>query len=89
MKILTNLLAGYVVLGFLAAPVLAQDSAPAPEDPLLATVNGQEIHQSDLLAVLGRLSPQARQMPPQQLFPALLEQIISQRVVSISPPGIV
>ena len=81
MKILTNLLAGYVVLGIVAAPALAQDSAPASEDPLLATVNGREIHQSDLLAVLDRLSPQVRQMPPQQLFPALLEQIISQRVV--------
>ncbi|MHA1565551.1 MAG: peptidylprolyl isomerase [Alphaproteobacteria bacterium] len=81
MKILTNMLAGGVALALLAVPALAQDSAPVPENALLATVDGHEIHQSDLVAVLGRLSPQARQMPPQVLFPALLEQIISQRVV--------
>ncbi len=81
MKMLRKLLAGGVVLGLLALPALAQDSSPADQDPLLATVNGQEIRQSDLIAVLGRLSPQARQLPPEQLFPALLEQIISQRVV--------
>ncbi len=80
MKILTKVLASSVVLGLLAGPALAQDSTAAP-DPVLAVVDEHEIRQSDLVSAIGRLPEQFRQLPPQQLFPALLEQLISQRLV--------
>ncbi len=52
-------------------------AAPAkPADPVLAKVNGQEIRFSDLTALAQTLPPEARQMPPQQLFPQLLDQAI-------------
>jgi peptidyl-prolyl cis-trans isomerase C len=55
-----------------AAPIRAQPAA----DPVLAKVGGQDIHFSDLKAAAETLPPQARAMPPQQLYPILLEQMI-------------
>jgi peptidyl-prolyl cis-trans isomerase C len=55
-----------------AAPSRAQPAA----DPVLAKVGGQDIHFSDLKAAAETLPPQARAMPPQQLYPILLEQMI-------------
>ena len=61
----------------------AQNAAPAkqaapqqPADPLLAKVNGQEIRLSDLNLLAQSLPPEARQLPPQQLLPQLLDQAI-------------
>ncbi len=54
------------------SPVLAQADA----DPTLAKVNGQAIHLSDLKAATEGLPPQARAMPPQQLYPMLLDQLV-------------
>ncbi len=70
-----------------AGPVLAQTPAPAPAqtdpDPVLATVNGQPIHLSDVKEATSTLPPQARGMPPQQLYPMLLEQLIDARALLI------
>jgi peptidyl-prolyl cis-trans isomerase C len=54
-----------------ALPVLAQPAA----DPVLATVNGQPIHLSDVKDAAQSL-PQARNLPPQQVYPVLLDQLI-------------
>jgi peptidyl-prolyl cis-trans isomerase C len=62
-----------------AGPVLAQTDP----DPVLATVNGQPIHLSDVKEATGSLPPQARGMPPQQLYPMLLEQLIDARALLI------
>jgi peptidyl-prolyl cis-trans isomerase C len=70
-----------------AGPVLAQTPAPAEAqtdpDPVLATVNGQPIHLSDVKEATSTLPPQARGMPPQQLYPMLLEQLIDARALLI------
>lgn len=65
--------------GLLARPLAAQ---PAP-DPVLATVNGAPIHLSDLQEALGTLPPQARSMPPQQLYPLLLDQLIDAQALLV------
>ena len=62
-----------------AGPVLAQTEP----DPVLATVNGQPIHLSDVKEATASLPPQARGMPPQQLYPMLLEQLIDARALLI------
>ncbi len=62
-----------------AGPLLAQTDP----DPVLATVNGQPIHLSDVKEATGSLPPQARSMPPQQLYPMLLEQLIDARALLI------
>jgi peptidyl-prolyl cis-trans isomerase C len=63
----------------LAGPAFAEQQA----DPVLATVNNQPIHLSDLKAATEMLPPQARQMPPQQLYPMLLNQMIDAQALLI------
>jgi peptidyl-prolyl cis-trans isomerase C len=70
-----TVLLGGAIIG--AAPVLAQTDP----DPVLAKVNGQEIHASDLKAAAESLPPQARQMPPQQLYPLLLDQLVDAKAL--------
>ncbi|MGD0107577.1 MAG: peptidylprolyl isomerase [Rhodopila sp.] len=62
-----------------AGPVLA-DTNP---DPVLATVNGQPIHASDLKTAAESLPPQARSMPPQQLYPLLLDQLVDAQALLV------
>jgi peptidyl-prolyl cis-trans isomerase C len=62
-----------------AGPVFADTN----QDPVLATVNGQPIHLSDVKDAVATLPPQARAMPPQQLYPLLVEQLIDARALLI------
>ena len=68
-----------------ASPAQAKPAtAPMPADPLLAKVNGQEIHLSDLNILAQALPPEARQLPPQQLLPQLLEQAIDGKALIVA-----
>jgi peptidyl-prolyl cis-trans isomerase C len=64
-----------------STPGAAAPAAAAPADPVLATVNGQQIHMSDLNAAAETLPAQARQLPPQQLYPMLLSQLIDSKAL--------
>ncbi len=64
-----------------ATPPAAAQAAPA--DPVIATVNGQPIHLSDLQAAAQGLPENLRSMPPQMLFPMLLDQLIDGRALVI------
>lgn len=69
-------------------PAAAPDPAHAPDpvvapDPVLAKVNGQPIHASDLKAAVDSLPPQARAMPPQQLYPLLLDQLVDAQALLV------
>jgi len=76
----------------LAAPALAQSSAPvatAPAagpagDPVLATVNGMPIHMSDVQAAANNLPAQLQQLPPNQLFPLLVNQQIDRKALLVA-----
>jgi peptidyl-prolyl cis-trans isomerase C len=79
-------LSGAMMLGgaAMAQPPAAPNQAPAATpDPVLATVNGQPIHMSELNIAAETLPPQARAMPPQQLYPMLLEQLIDARALLV------
>jgi peptidyl-prolyl cis-trans isomerase C len=78
----------------LAFPALAQTaaapaSAPvaASADPVLATVNGQPIHLSDVQAAGANLPAQLQQLPPQQLLPLLVNQLIDRKALLIAAQG--
>lgn len=74
-----------VALGGAAFHAHAQSEPAAPadgEDRVLATVNGDEIRQSDVDRVLETLPPQVRSMPPQMIMPMVLDQVISGKVIS-------
>jgi peptidyl-prolyl cis-trans isomerase C len=76
----------------LAFPVLAQTSsapaaapaAAAPADPVLATVNGQPIRLSDVQAAGANLPAQLQQLPPQQLLPLLVNQLIDRKALLVA-----
>jgi peptidyl-prolyl cis-trans isomerase C len=59
----------------------AQGAAQPPTDPVVAKVDGQPIHLSDLKDAVQALPENVRGMPTQTLFPMLLEQLIDGRAL--------
>lgn len=66
-----------------AAPGTAPGATIATADPVVAKVNGQPIHLSDLQAAAQGLPPDAHNMPPATLYPMLLEQMIDGQALVI------
>ena len=60
-----------------AGAILAQTVA----DPVVATVNGQPIHASEVEAAAEALPAQARSMPKQQLYPMLVDQLVDEQAL--------
>jgi peptidyl-prolyl cis-trans isomerase C len=77
-----------LMLSALSAPAFAasssttSDASASAGDPVVARVNGSEIHKSDLLHELQLMGPQAQQMPPQMVYPQLLQKMIATKLVS-------
>lgn len=72
-----------LALGAVALPVVAEEKAPAAGgDPVVARVNGEAITRSDVLRELQSMGAQAQQIPPQMLYPQLLEKVIVTKLVS-------
>lgn len=65
-----------------AAPQPTAAPAAAPADPVLAKVDGQPITLSDLRAAMQNLPENARRLPPQALFPMVLDQMIDGRALA-------
>lgn len=70
-----------LAFGTLAVPVFAEDKS-AGSDPVVARVNGQEIRRQQVVKELQSLGPQAQQIPPQMLYPQLLQKVIVTHLVS-------
>jgi peptidyl-prolyl cis-trans isomerase C len=67
-----------------ATPPAAAATAPtAPPDPVIAKVDGAPIYLSDLQAASQGLPDNLRNLPPQMLFPMLLDQLIDGRALVI------
>lgn len=62
------------------ASVLAQEGAANSEDPVVASVNGQEIHYSDVIRSAQTLPLHYQQNLP-QMFPLLVERLIDMRLM--------
>ncbi|MBS0519315.1 MAG: peptidylprolyl isomerase [Proteobacteria bacterium] len=58
-------------------------AADAVKDPVVATVNGQQIHLSDLQVAQQSLPQQYRNMPLSAVYPALLDRIIDSKLVEL------
>ena len=66
-------------------PAGAQDKAPngaAPADPVVATVNGAKIFRSDVEAARGQLPEQYRNLPMDQLFTPLVNQLVRSKLMA-------
>jgi len=79
------------LLALLGAPAMAQDkpdaakTAAAPtDDPVVGRVDGYEIHRSQAIEQMERLPAQARQTPPEQLFPMVVEALVNSRLILIA-----
>jgi peptidyl-prolyl cis-trans isomerase C len=67
-----------------APPAAAPPAAAArPPDPVVATVNGQPIHLSDVSEMAQQLPEQMRGMSSQQLYPILLDQLVDRQALVI------
>ena len=66
-----------------AKPAPAAQAAPAqpPADPVVATVDGEQIRLSDVREAMASLPAQAQQMPPQQVYPFVLDQVIDAKLL--------
>ncbi len=63
-------------------PAPAAAPAPAPAaDPVVAKVGAEVIHLSEVREAMAGLPPQAQSMPPQTLFPYVLDQLIDSRIL--------
>ena len=66
-----------------AAPAASAPATPAaPADPVVARVNGEELHKSDVSRMVSQLPPQVQQMPIEMIYPAVIDQLISGKLVS-------
>jgi peptidyl-prolyl cis-trans isomerase C len=72
-----------IVAAVLLSPISGwtQGTTSPPSDPVVAKVDGQAIHLSDLKDAAQGLPETMRDMPPQTLYPMLLDQLIDGRVL--------
>jgi len=77
-------LAAVLAVAWGAAPAPAQEEGTAAEgeDPVVATVNGTEIHRSDVMSRIEQLPPQLQQMPAEFLVPAIAEEMAIGQLVA-------
>jgi peptidyl-prolyl cis-trans isomerase C len=66
------------VISSLSLPALA--AAPANDDPIVAVVNGKDVRRSAVIEAQQSI-PQARQMPLEQIYDQLLDQVITNELV--------
>ena len=72
------LLAAGILASGLAFPAQADDKP----DPVVARIGAEAIHLSDVNAAMATLPPQARQMPPEQLMPRVLDQLVDSHLLA-------
>jgi peptidyl-prolyl cis-trans isomerase C len=64
------------------AALAAQPAPAAGDDPVVARVNGHELHRSDVAAAQRSLPAQYQQVPLEQIYPQLLDQLVSGMLIA-------
>ncbi len=64
----------------LAAPAFADDAATA-DDPVVATINGTEVHRAEVELIAQGLPQQMQNVPLEQMYPMLLDRLIDFKLV--------
>ncbi|SMF33636.1 peptidyl-prolyl cis-trans isomerase C [Tistlia consotensis] len=80
-RFLVSALVGAALLIGPSLAVAEDATAPAGDDPVVAVVNGQELHQSDVLRSAKDLPPQM-QAQISMLFPALIQRLVDLTLLS-------
>jgi peptidyl-prolyl cis-trans isomerase C len=73
-----------LALMLLAVPVWAQAAKPASPngDPVVARINGFDIHRSDIEEAERNLPPQMQRQPADKIYLAVLDNLVATRVVA-------
>jgi peptidyl-prolyl cis-trans isomerase C len=81
---LKRLLCATALVPMLAVAAYAADAQPAPDaaDPVVARVDGADIRRSEITALMAQLPPNAREMSPDVVIPALIDQVVNQRLIA-------
>ncbi len=80
-----GLIAVVGVLAPISEPPVARaqtTTEPAAQDVVVARIDGETIHLSDLIEAYGQLPPQAQQMGLETVYPFLLDRVIDERLLS-------
>jgi peptidyl-prolyl cis-trans isomerase C len=64
------------------SPVMAADEALPPGNPIVARVDGVELHLSDVEAAQQNLPPQAQKLPLGQIYPILLDRLVDGALIT-------
>lgn len=62
----------------------APEASKAPDDatnPVVARVNGEDVRRDEVLAFMQSLPPQMKQLPQESIFPMVIEQVVSGKIV--------
>jgi len=80
---LSRLLPHAAVAALIISSAAMAQTAPAPQDdPVVARVNGAELHRSDVLAAQKSLPAQMQQLPIEQIYTPLLDQLVTGTLIS-------
>src|SRR5690242_17851965 len=69
-------------VSLLVAGAVPFAAASAADDPVVARINGQELHRSDVEAAQRGLPQQIQQMPLESIYPMLLDQMVNGKLLS-------
>ncbi len=75
-------LAAAAALAAFVLPAFAQPAKPQATDPVVATVNGDEIRLSEVRAAQGQLPEQYRDAPLELIFQPLVDQMIDRKLAA-------
>ncbi len=75
-------LAASAVLALFAFAAGPLPAAAQDENPVVATVNGDEIRRDEVIDAIRRMPAQFQQMPPEILIPAIAEQLAAGRLMA-------
>jgi peptidyl-prolyl cis-trans isomerase C len=77
-----RLLTHFAAVLLLAATAASAQTTPATGDPVVARVNGVELHRSDVLTAQKSLPAQMQQMPIEQIYAPLLDQLVTGALIT-------
>ncbi len=67
--------------GVTSSPVVAV-AQTAPTGPVIARINGKEVHASEFDAFVAQLPAQLQQMPKDKLYPLIVDEMVATKLIS-------
>lgn len=75
-------LAACAMMALIAVFAGPNSAVAQDENPVVATVNGEEIRRNEVIDAIRRMPQQIQQMPPEILIPAIAERLVDSRLMA-------